>query len=93
MRVPEVSSLGAHKREETSRSMRRSGLSGVFIRGEPPVGVASPTGDIKKRQDSAPSRELRVWKTHAVAAVLRVCADNESLVETTFPSKYCVKLY
>jgi hypothetical protein len=59
MRVREVSSLGAHKREETSRSMRRSrkeriktnsrslakpsrrdlrrsGLSGVFIRGEPP---------------------------------------------------------
>jgi hypothetical protein len=36
MRVPEVSSLGAHKREETSRSMRRSGLSGVFIRGLPP---------------------------------------------------------
>ena len=30
--------------------------SGVFMSRVPPVGVASPTGDIKKRQDSAPSR-------------------------------------
>jgi hypothetical protein len=56
--------VSAERRLRQRGASRQRGSSGVFMSRVPPVGgsgafasaIASPTGDIKKRQDSAPSR-------------------------------------
>jgi hypothetical protein len=57
--------------------LKRCSTCGVFRSRVPPVGVASPTGDIKKRQDRGnPKTTGRVTRPVALFATRTKCQQN-----------------